>query len=66
MAIPERRNVLLPWTIGLIIIAIVDAYTAYLFFETGCQAPGIAQFLVLIAVPVVYLVLMYMTLKSQP
>ncbi len=66
MANLQRRNVLLPWIIGLVIIAAVDAYTAYLFFQTGCQAPGIAQFLVLVAVPVVYLVLMYMTLKSQP
>lgn len=66
MAATRGRNRLLPWTIGLIIIAIVDVYTGYVFIQTGCQAPGNAQFLVLFAVPAVYLVLMYMTLKSQP
>jgi hypothetical protein len=62
----EQRNPLRPWVIGLIIIVISDIYIAYLFFSTQCQAPAIAQFLVLIVVPVVYLVLMYLTLKSQP
>lgn len=66
MATMERRNPLMPWIIGLIVIAIVDFYVGYLFFATECQAPGIAQFLVLVAVPGVYLVLMYLTLKSQP
>ncbi len=66
MAVSNGRNPLLPWIIGLVIIVIVDVYTGYLFFQTGCQAPGIAQFLVLFIIPAVYLVLMYMTLKSQP
>ena len=66
MAAMARRNPLMPWIIGAIIIAIVDIYIAYLFFATECQAPGIAQFLVLVAIPVVYLALMYLTLKSQP
>ena len=56
----------MPWIIGLVIIAIVDFYIGYLFLATDCQAPGLAQFLVLVAIPVVYLVLMYLTLKSQP
>jgi hypothetical protein len=60
-----RRNQLLPWYIGLIIIVIVDVYIGYQFFATKCEAPGIAQFLVLVVVPGVYLVLMYLTLKSQ-
>jgi len=62
----DRRNSpLLPWYIGLIIIAIVDAFIGYLFYSTKCEAPGLAQFLVLVAVPGVYLVLMYLTFKSQ-
>ena len=61
----KSRNVLTPWIIGLIIIAAVDAYVAYLFYATDCQAPGIAQMLVVVVVPVVYLALMYLTLKSQ-
>ena len=66
MATTQQRNPLFPWIVGLIIIAVVDVYIGYLFYATECQAPGIAQFLVLVVVPVVYLVLMYMTLKSQP
>ncbi len=60
-----RRNALLPWLIGIVIIAIVDIYVGYSFYSSNCQAPGLAQFLVLIAVPGVYLVLMYLTFKSQ-
>lgn len=66
MATMTRRNPLMPWIIGLIIIAIADIYVGYLFYATDCQAPGIAQFLVIVVVPAVYLVLMYLTLKSQP
>jgi hypothetical protein len=62
----KPRNVLTPWIIGLIVIAAVDAYIAYLFYATNCQAPGIAQVLVVVVIPVVYLFLMYLTLKSQP
>ncbi|MGE0417116.1 MAG: hypothetical protein AB7O80_09945 [Acetobacteraceae bacterium] len=54
-----------PWFIGLGVIAVVDLYIAYQFFATRCEAPGIAQFLVLVAVPGVYLALMYLTFKSQ-
>jgi RsiW-degrading membrane proteinase PrsW (M82 family) len=60
-----RRNPLLPWFLGIVIIAIVDAYVGYAFYSSNCQAPGLAQFLILIAVPGVYLVLMYLTFKSQ-
>jgi uncharacterized membrane protein YtjA (UPF0391 family) len=65
MAMANRRNALLPWYIGLVIIAIVDAYVGYLFYATECQATGLAQVLVLIVMPAVYLVLMYLTFKSQ-
>ncbi len=65
MAMANRRNTLLPWYIGLVIIAIVDAYVGYLFYATKCQATGLAQVLVLIVMPVVYLTLMYLTFKRQ-
>ena len=65
MAIADRRMLLLPWYIGLAVIAVVDAVIGYLLYATKCEAPGLAQFLVLVAVPGVYLVLMYLTLKSQ-
>jgi hypothetical protein len=65
-AIDNRGNFsLLPWYIGLAIIAVVDAFIGYLFYSTRCEAPGLAQVLVLVAVPGVYLVLMYLTFKSQ-
>lgn len=65
LAMTTRRNPLLPWYIGLIIIAIVNVYIGYQFYATKCEAPGLAQILVLIVVPGVYLVLMYLTFKSQ-
>jgi RsiW-degrading membrane proteinase PrsW (M82 family) len=65
MPISARRNPLLPWFIGIVIIAIVDIYVGYWFYSSNCQAPGLAQLLVLVAVPGVYLVLMYLTFKSQ-
>ena len=60
-----RRNSLLPWFIGISIIAIVDVYVGYSFYSSNCRAPGLAQFLVLVAVPGVYLALMYLTFRSQ-
>ncbi len=65
MAMSARRNPLIPWYIGLIIIAIVDVYVGYQFYATKCEATGLPQFLVLVAIPGIYLVLMYLTLKSQ-
>jgi hypothetical protein len=65
MAISARRNALFPWYIGLAIIAIVDAYIGYLFYATNCAAPGPVQLLVVIVIPTVYLVLMYLTFRSQ-
>jgi uncharacterized membrane protein YtjA (UPF0391 family) len=67
MAIVEKRThfPLLPWYIGLAIISIVDAFIGYQFYSIKCEAPGIAKFLVLVAVPGVYLMLMYHTFRSQ-
>lgn len=60
-----RRNALLPWFIGLAVIVVADLTVAYQMFSTACQASGLAQTLVLVVMPVVYLVLMYLTLRSQ-
>jgi hypothetical protein len=65
MSTLARRNPLLPWFIGIVVIAIVDAYVGYWSYSSNCQAPGIAQFLVLVAMPAAYLVLMYLTFISQ-
>ncbi len=66
MQMPDKRNRLLPWYIGLVIIVAAVAYEGYAFWATKCQAPGGAVFEVLIVVPAVYLALMYLTLRSQP
>jgi hypothetical protein len=65
MAAERTRNRLLPWIIGLIIIVIVDIYIAVQMFAGSCEAPALAQFLIVIVVPGVYLALMYLTFKSQ-
>lgn len=65
MADTTRRNPLLPWIIGLVIIIAADIYIGRLFFGGACAAPGIAQFMILIVLPAVYLALMYLTLKSN-
>jgi hypothetical protein len=62
-----RGSPLLPWWIGLGIILAAVAYTGYQFTTIGC-GPGRAgalAFIVLGVMPAVYLVLMYLTLKSQ-
>lgn len=64
-AIPRRRNPLWAWLIGLVIIAIADTYAWYFLYLTKCEATGLSQFLVLVIMPVVYLGLMYLTLKSK-
>lgn len=65
MAALARRNPLLPWFIGIVIVAIADVYVAYSFFSSSSQAPGPAQLMVLVAMPGVYLALMYLTFRSQ-
>lgn len=66
MADAPHRNPLMPWFIGLLIVFAADLYVAYIFFSGQCQAPVIAQILVVVIIPVVYLGLMYLTFKSQP
>ncbi len=61
----QRRNVLLPWFIGLVVIVAADLIVAWRMFSTACQASGLAQALVLVVMPAVYLILMYLTLRSQ-
>jgi len=60
-----KRNRLMPWFIGLAIIVLADLWIAYRMFCTACEAPGVVQALVVIVVPGIYLVLMYITFKSQ-
>jgi len=62
---PQRRNRMLPWYIGLAIVVVADLWVAYQMYCTACEAPGFVQALVVIVIPVVYLVLMFITFKSQ-
>jgi hypothetical protein len=60
---------LFPWYVGIGIIAAFEAIIAYLFFSASapCGSPMPQLFvLLLIVLPVVYLSLMYLALKSQP
>jgi hypothetical protein len=62
-----RRNPLLPWWIGLTVIVAAVIYVGYQFTTLGCgpATAGSLAFIVLGVVPAVYLVLMYLTFKSQ-
>jgi len=67
MASKSSRNPLLPWWIGLAIIVTAVVYIGYQFttLECGPVAAGILAFIVLGVIPIVYLSLMYLTLKGQ-
>jgi hypothetical protein len=60
-----RRNRLLPWYIGIAIIILAEVYVGYEMFYVGCPAPVLLEVAMLIIIPVVYLVLMYLTFVSQ-
>ncbi|MEP2829128.1 hypothetical protein [Parvibaculum sp.] len=66
MPTQSPRNPLLAWWIGLLIIAAIVIYFAYRFSCMECGHPGgFVEFIVLGIVPIVYLALMYLTLKNQ-
>lgn len=61
----KKRNALRPWFIGIVIVLLADAWIAYRMFATDCPAPTFVEALVVVVIPVVYLALMFLTLKSQ-
>jgi hypothetical protein len=66
---PQQHSRLYPWYVGIAIIAVFEAIFAYLFFAAtpSCASPIPQLFvLLLIVLPVIYLTLMYLALKSQP
>lgn len=65
MADETRRNPLLPWYIGIAVIAIFEAFIIWREWSCVCQMRGIEIFLVLIALPIIYLFLMWLTFRSQ-
>jgi len=62
----HKRNPLRSWYIGLVLIVIGVGAVAWQMYATGCCAPPIAIAIVLGVIPVIYLTLMYLALKSQP
>lgn len=60
-----RRNRLLPWYIGIAIIIAAEIIVGYQMFYVGCPAPVLLELAMLVVIPVVYLVLMYLTFVSQ-
>lgn len=61
----SRSNRLLSWYIGIALVLVAVIYLGYETFYVGCEAPTIVELIVLIALPVIYLALMYLTLTSQ-
>jgi hypothetical protein len=61
----RKRNPLLPWLISLPIVVVAVAYVGYRFATLDCGVPAISELLVLGVLPVIYMVLMYLTFKSQ-
>ena len=60
-----KRSRLAPWYLGLIVILVAVVYVGYQMFAAACPAPTFLELGVLIVIPVVYLILMYLTLTSQ-
>lgn len=60
-----KNNRLLPWYIGIAVIFAAVIYLGYLMRATNCGISTPLAFVVLGIMPVVYLVLMYLTLTSQ-
>lgn len=60
-----KRNRLTPWYIGLAVVLAAVAFVGYRMQATDCPAPSFVEFGVLVVIPVVYLVLMFLTLSSQ-
>jgi hypothetical protein len=61
----RKRNPLLPWLIGLPIVFVAVAYVGYQFATLDCAVPAVSKVLVLGVLPLIYLILMYLTFKSQ-
>ena len=59
-----KRNRLTPWYIGLVVILAAVIFVGYRMMTIECAQTPI-EVGVLVVVPVVYLVLMYLTLVSQ-
>jgi hypothetical protein len=60
-----RRNRLMPWNVGLVVILAAVGFAVWQVLSGGCAAPPAALVIALVVMPAVYIALMYMTLTSQ-
>jgi hypothetical protein len=60
-----KRNRLMPWTIGLVVIVLAVIYAGWTLLSSDCAVPAPTVLIALVVMPAVYLVLMYLTLTSQ-
>jgi SNF family Na+-dependent transporter len=61
----RERNRLTPWYIGLLIILAAVIFVGYRMWATECGVSIGLELIVLAVMPIVYIVLMYLTLTSQ-
>ncbi len=61
----RRRNPLLPWWIGFAVILSAVVYVTYTFATLESETAPVLAFVVVGVIPVVYLVLMYLTFTGQ-
>lgn len=61
---PQNHR-LTPWYIGIVIVLAAVSFVGYRMWAGNCPAPTIIEIGVLTVIPVVYLVLMYLTFISQ-
>lgn len=61
----EKNNRLLPWYIGIVLVLAAVTFVGYRMWAGNCPAPAIIEIGVLTVIPIIYLVLMYLTLVSQ-
>jgi len=61
----RKNNRLLPWYIGIVLVLAAVIFVGYRMWAGNCPAPTIIEIGVLTVIPIIYLVLMYLTLVSQ-
>lgn len=61
---PQNHR-LMPWYIGIVLVLAAVIFVGYRMWAGACPAPTIIEIGVLTVIPVIYLVLMYLTFVSQ-
>ena len=61
----SQNHRLLPWYIGLVLVLAAVTFVGYRMWAGNCPAPTIIEIGVLTVIPIIYLVLMYLTFISQ-